>query len=431
MFRISIPEGLRGLRRCLLLWWLAVVATVLSLLVALTVLLLGSGLGLLMLPRTVGYVRKLADRQRELVGDWTGEPVPVPYDPLPDPLPKGLPGVAARCQWIVRDRQTWRDWAWIAVEPIVGAAIASGPLLLVLGGIWGLAMPFYGVELSQHWDGLWFEFIPVRGQFTAALAGALGAVNLGLALWGAPHSARIHAAYTRSLLAPGPVARMAHRIEHLSATRSDAVDTQMAEICRIERDLHDGAQARLVAMGMTLDAAGHLLESNPEAVRQLLLEARESSSKALEELRDLVRGIHPPVLADRGLPDAIRALALVSPLRTEVNIDLPGRAEPPVESALYFAVSEAIANAAKHAHADRLWIDVRYDQGKLRVTVTDDGQGGARIGLGTGLRGIERRLATFDGALSVRSPHSGPTMVTMELPCVLSSPKTTSCSGTV
>jgi signal transduction histidine kinase len=199
----------------------------------------------------------------------------------------------------------------------------------------------------------------------------------------------------------------------------------MSEIRRIERDLHDGAQARLVAMGMTLDAAEHLLESNPEAVRALLVEARQSSIKALEELRDLVRGIHPPVLADRGLGDAVRSLAMISPLKADVHVDLPARPEPPVESAAYFAVSEILTNAAKHSGAERCSVDIRHDAGMLRITITDNGRGGADINAGTGLRGIERRLATFDGVLAVSSPLNGPTMVTMELPCVLSSPKTT------
>jgi signal transduction histidine kinase len=230
------------------------------------------------------------------------------------------------------------------------------------------------------------------------------------------------------MLAPDPGAQLADRIEHLTTTRSEAVDTQMAEIRRIERDLHDGAQARLVAMGMTLDAAERHLESNPEAVRTLLAEARQSSSKALQELRDLVRGIHPPILADRGLADAVRSLAMLSPLKTEADIDLPSRPEPPLESAAYFAVAEVLTNAAKHSGAERVWIDLRHDveDGMLRIGVTDDGRGGADASRGSGLRGIERRLATFDGVLAVTSPPGGPTIVTMELPCALSSPKTTS-----
>ena len=216
---------------------------------------------------------------------------------------------------------------------------------------------------------------------------------------------------------------------------------------RIERDLHDGAQARLVAIGMTLDAAGQLLNTSPAAARALLAEARDSSVKALAELRDLVRGIHPPVLADRGLADAVRALALDSPLQVEVTSELPARPPAPVESAAYFAVSELLANVSKHARADRVWIDIRYhgpadgagmhsggmhsggmhSGGMLRIGVTDDGCGGADPAGGTGLRGIERRLAAFDGVLAAGSPPGGPTVMNMEIPCALSSPKTSSC----
>lgn len=133
-----------------------------------------------------------------------------------------------------------------------------------------------------------------------------------------------------------------------------------------------------------------------------------------------MRGIHPPVLAERGLGDAVRALALRLPVTIEVEVDLPGRAEAPVESAAYFAVSEILTNAVKHSGADRIWIDIHHGEGLLRVSVTDNGKGGASIGAGSGLAGVERRLGTFDGVLAVSSPAGGPTMVTMEIPCVLS-----------
>ncbi len=229
-----------------------------------------------------------------------------------------------------------------------------------------------------------------------------------------------------SMLAPGP-AELERRVLRLTETRSEALDTSAAEIRRIERDLHDGAQARLVAMGMTLDAAGQIIGTNPEAARALLHEARDASVQALAELRALVRGVHPPVLADRGLAAAIRALALDSPLRVNLASDLAGRPPAPVESAAYFAVSELLANVTKHAGTRQTWIDIRHTGGMLRIGVTDDGHGDADPARGTGLRGIERRLAPFDGVLAVSSPPGGPTAVTMEIPCALSSAKTSSC----
>jgi signal transduction histidine kinase len=223
------------------------------------------------------------------------------------------------------------------------------------------------------------------------------------------------------------VSRLTNRVQRLSETRTDAVDTAAAELRRVERDLHDGAQARLVALGMSLRAAERLFETSPGAALAMVGEAREMSSRALTELRDLVRGIHPPVLADRGLGDAVRALALETPVNAKLDIDLPGRLAPPVESAAYFAVAEVLANAAKHAHARTVDIHMRHDGYALRIAVTDDGVGGADPDKGSGLRGVERRLGSFDGILAVNSPPGGPTIVVIEVPCALLSLKTSSC----
>ncbi len=255
----------------------------------------------------------------------------------------------------------------------------------------------------------------------------LGAGATALGLWAAPWLLRAFGRLASSKLAPAGQGELALQLRHLAETRSETIDTGAAEIRRIERDLHDGAQARLVAMGMTLDTAGHLINDNPAAAQALLLEARDSSAKALTELRDLVRGIWPPVLADRGLADAVRALALDSPLRTHLASELPGRPPVPVESAAYFAVSELLVNAAKHAEASQTWIDLRHTDGMLRIGVTDDGRGGADPAHGTGLHGIARRLAAFDGVLAVSSPPGGPTTMTMEIPCALTSSATSSC----
>jgi len=173
-------------------------------------------------------------------------------------------------------------------------------------------------------------------------------------------------------------------------------------------------------MGLTLDAAGRLIDTDPVAARALLIEARDASAKALSELRDLVRGVHPPVLADRGLVEAVRALALDSPVRASATGSLHARPPAPVESAAYFAVSELLANVAKHAGAQLAEIDLRHSLGALRISVRDDGAGGANPARGSGLRGVERRLAAFDGVLAISSPVGGPTVITMEIPCELS-----------
>ena len=169
-------------------------------------------------------------------------------------------------------------------------------------------------------------------------------------------------------------------------------------------------------MGMSLGAVEQLLDKNPAAAWALVAEAKAASAKALGELRDLVRGIHPPVLADRGLSDAVRALALDSKLPASVRSDLTGRLHAPVESAAYFAVSELLANVAKHSGASAVVVELRHAADLLTITVTDNGRGGASLATGGGLRGVERRLGVFDGTLRVDSPAGGPTVVTLQLP---------------
>ena len=214
------------------------------------------------------------------------------------------------------------------------------------------------------------------------------------------------------------------RVERLAETRAEAVDAAAAELRRLERDLHDGAQARLVALGINLRAAERHIRTSPDAAEALVAECRETSSQALADLRDLVRGIYPPVLADRGLAHAVQALALDTPMPVELDVDVPGRLSAPVESACYFAVAEILANAVKHSGAHRVHIRMQHQDGVLRIEVADDGTGGADPSAGTGLRGVERRLGSFDGILAVSSPVGGPTMIAMEVPCALLSQKT-------
>ncbi len=218
---------------------------------------------------------------------------------------------------------------------------------------------------------------------------------------------------------------LAERVGTLSSSRRGVLEVHAAELQRLERDLHDGAQARLVSLGMSLGMAEDLLNSDPVAARKLLADARGTAVAALGDLRDLVRGIQPPVLADRGLEGAIRALVLTVPVAIDLELDLPGARLPaPVESAAYFAVSEAVTNMVKHGNAPSGWVQAGYAAGMLSIVVGDNGQGGADPALGTGLQGIERRLAAFDGTLSVCSPKGGPTVVRVEVPCGPSSLKT-------
>ena len=360
-------------------------------------------------------IRHLATLTRRLCGEWCGVSIADPYRPRPAASGQTRPRIllSRRMAAILADPASWRDLSWVVVNSFAGWILTAAPAGLVLPGLLGVLRGNSGpvVTGGPFADGSTTKFI-------------LGVLFLAVGVLAAPSLLRWHALMARSMLAPSGSAELEQRVRHLSQTRTETIDTGATEIRRIERDLHDGAQARLVAMGMTLDAAGHLIDDDPKAARALLIEARDNSAKALADLRNLVRGIHPPVLADRGLADAIRALALDSPLRTQVVSDLEDRPPAPVESAAYFAVSELLANVQKHAHAHQVWVDIRHSDQMLRIGVTDDGQGGADPSRGTGLRGIERRLAAFDGVLAVSSPPGGPTAVTMEIPCALSSLKT-------
>ncbi|MGH3506815.1 MAG: sensor histidine kinase, partial [Nocardioidaceae bacterium] len=301
---------------------------------------------------------------------------------------------------------------------------------LFLSTIWYFIFPFL------FWvtpDGVFDQdlgFMTVDTIEESFLNWIIGLVFLGLWWYGGPPLARLRAGMDAAIMSRTKTERLERRVAALSASRAETVDHSAAELRRIERDLHDGAQARLVALGMSLGMADDLLARDPEAARQLLEEARSTTTAALGDLRSVVRGIHPPVLADRGLPGALQALALDMPIPVLVTVDLAGRPPAPVESAAYFAAAECLANIGKHADADRAWIEVSHADGVLRLVVGDDGSGGADVEAGTGMRGVMRRLATFDGAMTFSSPAGGPTIVTMEVPCALSSAKTTPSSGT-
>jgi signal transduction histidine kinase len=307
--------------------------------------------------------------------------------------------------------------AWAATVAAAGLLVlgAYGWLIALIGpAVPGFAYGFSDLHNGPAPAPLWSEALQ-------------GSILLALGLWLAPRVMRHRLVGAPDLELAARARQLTQRVQTLTQTRRDAVDTAAAELRRIERDLHDGAQARLVALGMSLQAAERLFPANPEAALALVAEAKETSSRALTELRDLVRGIYPPVLADRGLADAIRALALDAPLPVDLDIDLPDNVELPVASAVYFAVAETLTNVIRHAGAHSVRIQLSHAAGLLRAQVTDDGCGGADPAQGTGLAGVERRLAAFDGILAVSSPPGGPTIVVIEVPCALSSPKISSC----
>lgn len=314
--------------------------------------------------------------------------------------------------WVLIGGSFWPRWVWF------GLAV---PLALQVGVRRGLRAPRGQQPLTVH------SAVSVVLALTAlavwVLMGASGAfwpvwpvLGLGVAL-------ALHAWIQHGLPTDRERA-LIDRVDVLTRTRSGAVDVQAAELRRIERDLHDGAQARMVSAAMNLGLAEELLDKDPQSVAGLVAESRSSMLTALDELRTVMRGIQPPVLADRGLEGAVRALALHLAVPVTVTGEIPGQAPPPVETAVYFAVSECLANVVKHSGARQAEVDLGYRDGVLWAAVSDDGDGGASMTAGTGLRGVALRLEVFDGRVALTSPAGGPTVVRMEVPCELSSPRT-------
>ncbi|MFJ5679794.1 sensor histidine kinase [Streptomyces sp. NPDC093097] len=386
--------------------------------------------------------RRLVEFSRQLVHDRTGVRLPAPYLPEPPPPPRRADGLyrsgqrlypsrrraarRERAHWTRNDVATWRDLLWLAADPPLVALLVLPLTLPALIGVfallwpwlwWPIAGPFVTYDPAAPWYAL-LALLP--GDWSALHHPAFGVVAALplIAVSGvlAAPLLRLHTRWARLLLAPTGGRLLARRVAELTETRTLATHAQAAELRRIERDLHDGSQARLLAIGLKLNTVKRLVDSDPEAAKRTVSEVQEAAVQALAELRDLVRGIHPPVLAERGLGDAVRALAMDSPLNVTVHLELSDPIEQPVETAVYLAVSELLSNATKHASATRVQIALAGRDGALTVTVTDDGRGGAAPGPGSGLSGIARRLTPFDGTLSVNSPLGGPTVVTLNVP---------------
>jgi signal transduction histidine kinase len=423
LWRAALPAAARGLAVGLLAVGLNPVLFLLTLLSLLLIPV--AGLGFAAFPLIIAIVRWRANLSRRLA-TWSGVPIAASYRPLP---PDAAFGTWRRFRHVVSDPATWLDVAWLIPGAVAGAVFGLLASLLPLYGLEGVLLVPVILYFTLDWYGYGL-FWPLDNVFQALLSLPQGIVFLTLGLVGARWLTWIEATFTSYFLRPTRAAALDQRVHELTLTRADTVDAQAAELRRIERDLHDGAQARLVAVSLNIGLAEELLRRDPDSAARLLADARQGSGQALSDLRDLVRGIHPPVLAERGLGGAVQALALTVPTHTAVDIDLPGRLPGPVESAAYFAVAEALANTAKHSGASTVWIRVSHRDGHLAMQVGDNGRGGADPSAGSGLRGIERRLAAFDGIMAVSSPPGGPTVVTMELPCELSSPRISPSSGT-
>ncbi|MGA5817604.1 sensor histidine kinase [Kitasatospora sp. NPDC094028] len=383
---------------------------VLALLLALGLLLSVVGVGLLVL-----LAAALAGIPAGAVERWRlrlVEPVP-----LPDPH-RRLPGAGRRAvlRTRLRERATWRELAHAGLAATVLAAASLGftALLLLAGAftvsplvVWALAPETVMLIPGQAVAG------PLAAlPFTAAgLAGLLLCAYAGALLTGA------QVALARLLLGPRED-DLGHQVVELTRSRARLADAFEAERRRIERDLHDGAQQQLVALSMTLGLAEYRLSGSGDArAVELVTRARGEARRALEQLRDLVRGIHPQVLTDHGLAAAVAEVAQRHPIPVTADIDLPGRLPTPVETTAYFTVTEALTNAAKHSGATAITVHGRVEAGRLVVRVTDDGRGGADPSAGAGLAGLADRVALLRGRLMVTSPTGGPTTLRLEVPC--------------
>lgn len=394
---------------------LAVAAT--ALVTAGAMCLVPLGVGVLLLPACADALRRRAGLLHDTSRRFTGIEFALPE--LPERGAPGFVGAATRCRRLLTDRAFRQLVRWAVVAPLACVMLAFAPVGLVLWGLFGVfVVPILYLVLGS--DPMnWYAFVPLSSPgavpFAAALGGAFAVFGFLSGAWWL----RVQARWCAGLL-NSDQAQLRSQVSALAASRDEVRHDAAAELRRIERDVHDGAQAQLVAIGMKLGAAQELMDTDAHTAMTLIGQAREDSSTALNDLRDLMRGIRPPVLADRGLAAALEAIAIESALPVGTDIRLPVRLDPALEAAAYFGTRELLTNAAKHSAAAHVWLFASVGDGVLRIVVRDDGRGAAVITPGGGLDGVRRRLAAFDGTLSLSSPAGGPTEALLEVPCASS-----------
>ena len=336
---------------------------------------------------------------------------------ITDPVPR----LTARGWWgrlkeRAKSGPRWREIGFHLVHLPIAALGYVFTMAAWCGSLAMLLLPVYVDELPGDSAKLYFfEITQGAGALAACLVGLAGLVLV--APWVTVGVARVSVAIARALLGPSPDATHAAHVQRLETSRTAAVDSAEAERRRIERDLHDGAQQRLVALAAGLGAAREKIDADPEEGRRMLADAHEEAKSALKEIRDLVRGIHPVILEDRGLDAALSAVVARSPVPVALDVQISQRPPAAVESAAYFVVNEALTNVAKHAHATRAHVSIARAGERLVVEVRDNGQGGADPDGGSGLQGLRDRVAGLGGSMYVISPPGGPTTISVELPC--------------
>jgi signal transduction histidine kinase len=375
----------------------------------------GRVLGFLFLVIVFFAVPLLTRIQRHRVRATTGVEIPL-QPPMPNRLSRA--GIVAAAQ----SPATWRQLSYhLLAAPLIAAAAAAAVAMWVAGLLYALV---YAYSSQLPVDSLLFRGshpsgsnLPLGGHVDVALTVG-GIALLFAAPWVTSWVRTLDVAAARALLGPSRAEELEHRVEHLTQTRAGVVDAADAERRRLERDLHDGTQQRLVSLAMNLGMARAQAATTEEA-RQAIAEAHEEAKAALAELRDLIRGLHPAVLEDRGLDAALSGVVARMPIPVRLSVDLASRRPPAViEAVAYFVVSEGLANIAKHAQASQAEVVVQRAGDRLHVIIADDGVGGADPARGTGLTGLARRASSVDGTFEITSPPGGPTLLTVDLPCV-------------
>lgn len=374
---------------------------------------LGAGLlitliGIPVLIGTGWMVRTMGNIERARMNVFLGTTLRDPYRPAAPET-----GWIARLFAIGKDPATWRDFLFLMLRLPMGIFTFTISVATWAVGIGLLGSPisyWFGVFRMQFGD--WIFDGPVAVMF-ATFAGVL----MTLLAFGITRGlARLEMVLAAALLDASPD-ELKRRVADMASSRTRSMSAADQERRRLERDLHDGAQQRIVSLAMTLGLAQQKLATNPEQGARLVGEAHEEAKRALQDLRDLARGLHPAVLTDHGLEAALPALAARCPIPTRVDVAVSPRPAPAVESAAYFVVSEALTNVARHSHANNVQVTARRDADLLTVEVRDDGPGGAQVVAGGGLAGLTDRVEALDGRLTVSSPEGGPTVVRVEIPC--------------
>lgn len=310
----------------------------------------------------------------------------------------------------------WNSMGWAAVDSLVGLACALVAFVLAVGVLVSLTCPLWWwalpPEIAVSPGGY-----PVDSWPAALLTPVVGLVYLALFVLCVPRLADAHALLAHKMLLGTNSRRLRARIAEVTALRQTALEAHGLELRRIERDLHDGTQNRLVAVRMHLGLVERLLDEQPDRARELTAIAKDAAEEALGELRGVVRSIYPPILADQGLAMALASLASRSTVECSVDVSGLPRLPAAVETAAYFVVTEALTNVVKHSGAARAHVVAAEDCGEVGIRITDDGRGGADEQQGSGLSGICQRVAAFEGRTRISSPPGGPTTIEVKLPC--------------